>query len=172
MRHVKLGIAAIGVIAALGLHPDTSSGSPPASRVPSSGYNVIYSFKGAPDGAGPMSDLTMDAAGNLYGTTSSGGTGTACNGGCGTVVELKPTSKGWDEQVLYSFTAGTDGIDPEAGVIFDSSGNLFGTTAEGGSDQVGTVFELTPTQNGGWRETVIYSFSYYGSAGQNPKFDL
>ena len=161
MRYVKIGIATVGILALVGLCPVLSSGSPPAGKARASKYQVIYSFNGAPDGAGPMSDLTMDAAGNLYGTTSSGGAGTACNGGCGTVFELTPASNGWNEQVLYSFAGGHDGGNPQGGLIFDSAGNLYGTTA-------GTVFELSPRANGKWIEKVIYSFSSYG----DPRFDL
>jgi hypothetical protein len=115
-----------------------------------------------------MSDLTLDAAGNLYGTTSSGGTGCG-SGGCGAVFELKRTEDGWREQVLYSFTGGNDGGRPQAGLIFDNAGNLYGTTAYGGDVYGdGTAFELIPNSRGRWTERVIYSFSFSGSAGRNP----
>jgi hypothetical protein len=142
-------------------------------RAASSGQ-IIYAFRGGADGANPESDLTIDAAGNLYGTTMGGGAG--CNGyGCGTVFELVRTTNGWTHQVLYRF-AGTsvrspDGANPMAGVVFDSSGNIYGTTSSGGISKCGVVFKLAPTSHGGWSESVLYSFGC-GSAGMYPKADL
>jgi hypothetical protein len=134
-------------------------------------YKVIYSFQNT-DGAHPTSDLTLDAAGNLYGT-SGGGNGTECNGGpCGTVFELERTPTGWKHHVLYAFQGGNDGGLPLAGVTFDSAGNLFGTTSFLGPEGYGTVFKLTPKSNGGWTEEVIYSFSLTGEAGNTPDTDL
>jgi uncharacterized repeat protein (TIGR03803 family) len=106
------------------------------------------------DGSSPQSGLTMDAAGNLYGTTAEGGTY-----GAGEVFELRPNgSGGWTETVLYSFTGGADGSTPfSSGVIFDSSGNLYGTTVTGGAKNKGAVFELSPAATG-WSERVLYSF--------------
>jgi uncharacterized repeat protein (TIGR03803 family) len=122
---------------------------------------VINSFAGA-NGAGPRSVLIRDALGNFYGTTYFGGAYDF-----GTVFELSPLSgSGWQESILYSFTGGSDGSLPWAGLTFDSAGNLYGTTLEGGAYQVGTVFELTPTSSG-WNETVIYSFTG-GNDGGNP----
>ncbi len=70
------------------------------------------------------------------------------------MFELTPTAGGgWTETVLHSFGNGADGVDPEAGLIFDAAGNLYGTTAGGGTYSGGTVFELTPTAGGGWTET-------------------
>ena len=118
------------------LLPIFSSGASPASKRPAAKEKLIYSFQGGADGASPFSDLTLDAAGNLYGTTQWGGTGTACSGGCGTVFELKRTPDGWKKKLLFSFTGGKDGSCPGAGVIFDSSGNLYGTTETGGSRRI------------------------------------
>jgi uncharacterized repeat protein (TIGR03803 family) len=106
---------------------------------------VLHSFNGW-DGSQPFANLIFDAAGNLYGTTFSGGaSGTGCEGqGCGTVFELAPAGNGkWKEKVLHSFN-GTDGWQPRAGLIFDTAGNLYGTTGAGGAEGVGTVFEITP----------------------------
>lgn len=102
---------------------------------------VLRKFSiGGRDGFAPYSSLTLDAAGNLFGTTSSGGPYFA-----GAVFELTPTgSRGWTEKVLHDFGNGKDGGAPEAGVIFDAAGNLYGTTAGGGVDNYGTVFELMP----------------------------
>ena len=89
---------------------------------------VLYSFTGGSDGANPQSRLTFDAAGNLYGTTYSGGLW-----GYGTVFELSPNGNGgWNETVLYSFTGGADGANPVwSYVMFDSVGNLYGTAYSG-----------------------------------------
>ena len=122
------------------------------SLTPSQGawtYSVIYSFTGGNDGAGPQSGVISDNAGNLYGTAEGGGFF-----GYGTVYELIPSGSGWQEQTLYAFSStGQDGYakDPAGGLIFDASGNLYGTTSEnsfeiGGG---GVVFELTPS-NGTW----------------------
>src|ERR1035441_2481606 len=123
---------------------------------------VLYSFGNGTDGADPSGTLVFDAAGNLYGTTSAGGVYTSCSsgsGGCGTVFELTPTAGGgWTEKVLHSFGNGADGTNPQASLIFDAAGNLYGTTVNGGaytscnSIGCGTVFELTPTAGGGWTE--------------------
>ena len=134
---------------------------------------VIYSFQGGSDGAYPYSDLVADAAGNLYGTTEYGGTdGDWCNIGCGTVFELAPTKDGWRHQVLYRFNGNVnDGYSPQAGVVFDGAGNLYGTTTGGGSYNAGTVFELAPTSQGGWTKSIIYNFTG-GTDGAYPATDL
>ena len=98
--------------------------------------------------------MIRDAAGNLYGVTGAGGAY-----GSGTVFEVKANG---DETLLYSFTGGSDGGGPDSVLIFDSQGNLYGTTESGGSSTIcdggcGTVFELSPN-NGGWTETALYSF--------------
>jgi uncharacterized repeat protein (TIGR03803 family) len=124
--------------------------------------SVLYSFTGGNDGRGPVASLILDAAGNLYGTTPSGGN-LSCNSGygCGTVFKLTPSSDGsWTESVLYSFGSYSgDGNDPLAGLIFDAAGNLYGTTAYGGAGGEGTVFELTPMSGGSWTESVLNSFT-------------
>lgn len=120
---------------------------------------VIYSFQNnGEDGCEPYAGLIFDQAGNLYGTTYGGG-----NAGQGTVFELLPSGNGqWREKLLQRF-AGSRGAYPAAGLTFDSSGNLYGTTVEGGTGSsctagCGAVFELTPTAKGGWNETVLHSF--------------
>jgi uncharacterized repeat protein (TIGR03803 family) len=124
---------------------------------------VLYSFTGGSDGANPQSRLTFDAAGNLYGTTYSGGLW-----GYGTVFELSPNGNGgWNETVLYSFTGGADGANPVwSYVMFDSVGNLYGTAYSGGANGYGVVFELSPVGTS-WTETVLYSFAA-GADGANP----
>jgi uncharacterized repeat protein (TIGR03803 family) len=147
---------------------------PPDVAAASSG-KIIYSFAGGADGAYPESDLIMDSAGNLYGTTSAGGTGCG-NNGCGTVFELARTKNGWKHQVLYSFAGSpNDGADPKAGLAFDSAGNLYGTTTGGGDSNCGggcgTVLRLAPNSRGGWTESILYRFGGY-SGGMHPASDL
>jgi uncharacterized repeat protein (TIGR03803 family) len=123
---------------------------------------TLYSFNFGNDGIHPdLGNLTFDSAGNIYGTTYSGGTFVR-----GTVFKLTRTGNGWSESLLYSFSGGNDGGYPENGVTFDSVGNLYGTTNKGGSHGYGTVFELSP-YGGGWKETTLYSFSD-GEDGANP----
>ncbi|MGA2905131.1 MAG: choice-of-anchor tandem repeat GloVer-containing protein [Candidatus Korobacteraceae bacterium] len=116
---------------------------------------VLHSFGSINnDGAGPYAGLIFDAAGNLYGTTTSGGTYSD-----GTVFKLTPTTGGgWTEQVLHNFNG--DGYDPRAGLIFDATGNLYGMTEGGNGDYPdGTVFELTPTAGEGWTAKVLHGFN-------------
>jgi uncharacterized repeat protein (TIGR03803 family) len=123
---------------------------------------VLHSFTGGADGSGPQGGLIMDASGNLYGTTFSGGAS-----GNGTVFELiRPKSKtgAWTEQVLYTFGTGKDGANPVAGVTFDKAGNLYGTTSAGGAYSYGTVFQLTHSSSG-WRENVLYQFQLQNDGG-------
>jgi uncharacterized repeat protein (TIGR03803 family) len=128
-------------------------------------YSVLYSFGGkVGDGIVPLASLTLDAVGNLYGTTFFSG------GGEGAVFELSPSSGGgWTESVLFSFS-GSSGNSPLAGVIFDSAGNLYGT-AQGGSIGNGVVYELSPTSGGGWTQKVLYDFTN-GTDGGTPSAAL
>jgi uncharacterized repeat protein (TIGR03803 family) len=111
----------------------------------------------------------MDSAGNLYGTTVAGGAGGSVNSG--TVFKLSPNgSGGYTETLLHSFISnGKDGINPFAGLVLDSKGNLYSTTGAGGIYGYGTVFELSPGSKGGWSETVLHSFGAAGD-GQYPQF--
>jgi uncharacterized repeat protein (TIGR03803 family) len=121
--------------------------------------SVIYKFKGGTDGAAPSGTLIFDAAGNLYGTTVTGGNN-GCEEGCGTVFKLSPTKKGvWKETILYRFLGDTDAEEPGLGVVFDAAGNLYG--AAGGGCQFGcngTVFKLAPNPDGTWAESILYTF--------------
>jgi uncharacterized repeat protein (TIGR03803 family) len=125
---------------------------------------VLYSFgTNSGDGAVSYAALVFDPSGNLYGTTFDGGTF-----GSGTVFELTPGQNGtWTEKVLHSFGVGGDGASPYAGLVFDGSGNLYGTTVGGGASHGGTVFELMPGKNGTWTEKVLHSFGA-GQDGQSP----
>lgn len=125
---------------------------------------VLYNFGGGNDGGVPNSSLIGDSAGNLYGTTQYGGLG------YGTVFELSPNGHGgWNESVLYSFTGGADGEYPLSSLLLDASGNLYGTTIDGGANFWGAVFELTRS-GAGWNETVLYNFCSQPSCsdGANP----
>jgi len=129
---------------------------------------VLYSFANGADGGYPYCTLVYDGSGNLYGTTLNGG-----NAGNGVVFELSPPQSGgaWTEQVLHSFDSATDGNFPRAGVVFDASGNLYGTTENGGTNGWGTVFEVSPPGGGStsWTETVLYSFGF-DTDGGNPGY--
>jgi uncharacterized repeat protein (TIGR03803 family) len=113
--------------------------------------NVIYYFNGQ-DGANPYNGVILKG-GNLYGVTYGGGLY-----GSGTVFELAPNGTAWTETVLYNFTGGADGSLPFADLTFDNAGNFYGTTLYGGTHGGGVVFELSPTSQGGWAETVLISF--------------
>ncbi|MGC2110605.1 MAG: choice-of-anchor tandem repeat GloVer-containing protein [Candidatus Korobacteraceae bacterium] len=102
-------------------------------------FNTIYSFPGAPGGCGPQVKLTIDSAGNLYGAT--GGAGAY---GFGLVFKLTKANGGWVSSSLHDFSDGSDGTGPETNLVFDASGNLYGTTAGGGAYGGGVVFEITP----------------------------
>ncbi len=120
---------------------------------------VLYRFTGLDDGGLPgYGDLAFDAAGNIYGTTMSGGANCSPYYNCGVVFKLTRSGESWTESVLYSFSQSGDGGDiPYAGVILDSAGNLYGTTSLGGTDGGGIVFQLTQSGSG-WTETVLHSF--------------
>jgi uncharacterized repeat protein (TIGR03803 family) len=122
---------------------------------------VLYSFGGGTDGTVPVAGVTLDAKGNLYGTTSTGG-----SYGYGTVYELKRLRSGWGERILHNFQMLTDGGTPYAGLILDPSGNLFGAATDGGdgSGGGGTIFELTPSGNN-WKFQVVYGLAGWGISG-------
>jgi uncharacterized repeat protein (TIGR03803 family) len=211
-------VAALIVLGAISIHTQESSASAPDSthalygtttlggaygygvvyKVDQAGnQTVLYSFKGAPDGAYPACVLTSDSAGNLYGTTAEGGTRnvgtvfkidpsgnetvlrnfgspagtfpraglirdgvgnlygiTEAGGAFSQGVVFKMNPMGY-ETILHSFTGGSDGIFPEARLIRDSLGNLYGTTINGGPHVLGTVYKVDPAGN----ETVLYAFT-------------
>ena len=135
-------------------------GTAPRSALSSWTKTILYSFTGGTDSYTPMGDLTFDQSGNLYGTTS----GSHIYGqegfggyGDGSVYELVHSSGTWTINVVYGFTGGMDGSNPEGGVIFGQDGNLYGTTAYGGSYGDGNVFELT-SSGPGWTEQTLHSF--------------
>lgn len=125
-------------------------------EIPKNGVEtVLYSFKGGnKDGSDPRAGLIEDSHGNLFGTTEGGGPANCAGLGCGTVFEFTKAGK---EKVVYNFCTVkkcTDGVAPQAGVIEDSAGNLYGTTSGGGTREKGTIFKVAP--NG--KETLLYSF--------------
>jgi uncharacterized repeat protein (TIGR03803 family) len=108
---------------------------------------VLYSFRGAVDGAFPTRGITFDGAGNIYGTTSGGGgSGSVCGPyGCGTVYELIPGSGGqWNKRTLHSFTGGSDGWSPASILTIGSEGKVYGTAGLGGSHNGGVAYQITP----------------------------
>lgn len=135
-------------------------------------YTVLYTFTGGTDGSEPWGNLILDAAGNLYGTTTIGGNDNGGNDtclppyGCGVVFELTPGIGGpWTESVLYTFNGSTDGAYSYGGLTFDPQGNLYGTTQFGGDNSCfppygcGVVFQLAPAPSGPWTETPLHAFT-------------
>jgi uncharacterized repeat protein (TIGR03803 family) len=139
------------------------------TRTASGGWKdeVLHSFGTENDGGFILNGLFVDAAGNLYGTTSNGG-----SQGVGMVFELSPQAGGvWTTRILHNFTfGGTDGLSPVAGVIMDPVGNLYGTTQGGGPHNFGTAFELFPTAAGVYTEKILHTF--HGADGFLPSAPL
>jgi hypothetical protein len=139
--------------------------TPPKPGKRSWTYQVLYQLSET-EGDAIVGNLVFDAAGNLYGAAAIGGDLNCGNGGgCGTVFELeRPQTKNgqWQIEVLHTFTGEPDGETPFAGMTFDQQGNLWGTTAGGGTYAGGTVYELSSPQGKGqgWTESVIYSFNH------------
>ncbi len=137
-------------------------------------FTILYSFNLA-DGSAPEAGLSMDRAGNLYGTASEGGSfqGECSDAGCGTVFELIHRNSSWVFSPLYTFT-GSGGETPQARVVFGPDGALYGTTTFGGAQGFGTVFRLAPPAHVcphvscPWTETVLHSFTS-GTDGMNPQ---
>ena len=121
-------------------------------------HTVMYSFTGGRDGGEPYKGVTLDAAGNLYGTAVTGGGG-RCEGGCGVVYKLTGSNGSWAQSVIYHFTGGADGSGPGTGLTIDTSGNIYGMTPTGGSHGFGTIFELSPQADGSWKFTVLHGFT-------------
>ena len=137
-------------------------------------YANLHSFSGGRDGGHPLTGLTMDGAGNLYGTTSSGGyMGGVCGdaGGCGTVFRLSRKNEAWIFTTLYEFKGGFDGESPQAEVTIGPDGAIYGTTLYGGEFGCslgygcGIAFRLAPGPTlchaalCSWRETIVYDFA-------------
>ncbi len=139
--------------------------------------NTLYTFLNSNDGFMPFGGVVFGPDGTLYGTTYMGGTGSGggqCQQGCGTVFHLMPPAKvcktaicGWTENAIYSFQGGNDGIDPSTPLVFDGAGSLYGTTPRGGSADVGVIFQLT-FHNGQWTESLLHTFTGVGHDGAYP----
>ncbi len=151
--------------------------TPPASPGGPWTPGVLYSFQGGSDGATPVGNLVV-VGNTIYGVTSQGGLSCGNGGTCGTVYELTPAPAGsapgtpWIETVLYRFTGGMDGGDPQAGLVMSPDGTLYGTTSalNSGPASNGTVFQLAPPvgPGGDWTETVLYTFTGKNGDGAYP----
>ena len=129
--------------------------------------SLLYSFQGEPDDYNPNGGVVFDQAGNLYGTAAAGGDQFG-----GTVYELTPNNGSWSKNTIFSFDDGFTGVEPDASLLIDASGALYGTTQAGGPYQNGTAFELTAS-NGNWSGNILYSFhAPLGDAGQGPQTPL
>jgi uncharacterized repeat protein (TIGR03803 family) len=146
-----------------------------ASPAQAQTLQILHSFTEQGDGGFPFAGLTMDRAGNLYGTTDEGGDYGCSDVGCGVVFRLSHAGSDWTLTPLYAFRGGTDGAFPLGGVVFGPEGALYGTTSDGGVGY-GTVFRLTPPATAcksvlcPWTETVLYRFSN-SSDGGSPEFE-
>ncbi len=150
--------------------------------------SVLHAFSGNGDGAVPAAGLTMDGAGNFYGTTSIGGAAYGTEG-YGTVFKLSRAGAGWILRTIYTFQGGADGSNPYPGVVFGPDGALYGTTSDSGDPEddrgihhhdnpseygAGTVFRLTPPSRAcvsfscPWTKTVLYHFTGMGVMARIP----
>lgn len=119
---------------------------------------LLYAFTGGTDGEQPLGGVVLDKAGNIYGTTQSGGAFDE-----GVLFEVSPNADGtWSENVIHSFgSSSSDGVTPDSNLLIDASGNLYGVTPGGGSGtyRSGTVFEFSPSSSGTWTENILYAFN-------------
>ena len=133
--------------------------TPPPTPLTPWNETLLYKFTGGADGGNPYSaTILFDGPTNIYSTTFMGGS-SLCSGGCGVVYKMTKTNGTWSENVLYTFTNGSDGAHPWSGLTADHSGNFYGTTSAGGTGGFGTVFELSPNGSGGWNLRTLYSFT-------------
>ena len=119
---------------------------------------MLYNFTGGADGAYPFSSVVRDSKGNLYGTTSQGGSDNA-----GVVFKVDPSGT---ETVLHNFTGGADGVIPTGGLVRDKAGNLYGTTSQGGTSNDGIVFKISPSG----KETILHTFTGSATDGKYPTY--
>jgi uncharacterized repeat protein (TIGR03803 family) len=134
---------------------------PPTTQGGSWSFLALHQFAGGTtDGYGPLSPVTLDKAGNVYGTTYAGGTFDSTASFSGTAYKVSPSGSAWTESLIWSFGGPGDGSYTYSWLVFDSVGNIYGTTAFGGAGGQGTVFELSPPASGNtnWSESLLYSF--------------
>jgi uncharacterized repeat protein (TIGR03803 family) len=128
---------------------------------PAGVHTVLYSFTGGTDGGEPYKGVTLDAQGNIYGTAGVGGkyVGPCTDTGCGVVFKLTNSGGTWNYSVIHSFTGGSDGWGPGAGVTVDSHAAVYGMTPLGGKSNAGVIYQLKRDASGTWREKIIHSFT-------------
>ncbi len=152
--------------------------SPPKQKGGAWTQKVLHNFPGTAsgkqdgDGAEPNGGLVLDSKGTIYGTSYFGGNGAAVCGsiGCGTVFSLSPPAKqgeAWTEKIIHRFS-GQDGAEPTSGIMLGTSGTLYGTT-RGGIHGYGCAYELAPSANDKWKETVLYAFTEEDKNGGDPE---
>jgi uncharacterized repeat protein (TIGR03803 family) len=154
------GVGGTGCGIVFALQPPTTKGGVWTEK-------LLYRFQGGQDGDNSAAGLIFGRDGDLYGTTLTGGP----RGGGGTVFRLTPPSRNsllWKEVILHGFNSTGDGLDVESPVIFDSNGNLYGTTLDSGGTYYGTVFQLRrPKQTPGtWASSLLYGFHAPPDGGQ------
>ena len=126
--------------------------------------HLLHTFSD-PGGESPIAAVTLDAAGNIYGTASIGGNTSVCPDGCGTVFELSPNSVGtYDFSVIFSFSSIIHSY-PQTSLVFDAAGNLYGLAGITGP---GFMFELSPSGTNSWTESAVYNFSFRADTGAEP----
>ncbi len=121
-------------------------------------HTVLYSFTGGADGGEPYKGVTLDSAGNLYGTAVTGGGG-FCEGGCGVAYKLTNVSGTWVQSVIHTFTGGNDGSGPGSGLTIGKDGSVYGMTPTGGADGLGVIFRLQLQPSGVWKLKVLHTFT-------------
>ena len=154
-------VASRGVVAAAILAANLTIISVASFQAQAQTFAVLYAFKASPDGANPFNGVAKDSAGNLYGTTESGGK----FNNWGTIFTVDTSN---NETILYNFTGGNDGGHPGAGLVRDSAGNLYGTTLVGGASGKGVVFKLDTAG----KLTVLHTFTGTGGEGSFPSGGL
>ncbi len=136
-------------------------------------HTVLYNLTGGADGGEPYKGVTLDGAGNLYGTAVTGGSG-SCEGGCGVTYKLTKSGDTWTQRVIHAFTGGADGSGPGSRVAVDKRGNVYGMTPTGGANGLGVIYLLRPRSSAGYALRVIHTFTGAsdGSSGSAGKLVL
>ena len=121
-------------------------------------HTILYSFTGGADGGEPYKGVTLDSAGNLYGTAVTGGSG-SCEGGCGVAYKLTNNGGTWTQTVIHAFNGGEDGSGPGARLTVDSTGDVYGMAPTGGAFGAGTIYRIREAHPGAWKFGVIHAFT-------------